>query len=69
MFHHLLTPGSGGYAVLKFGTVAGVVGLRFAVSRRSKQPGKPAEPAPDVPAESPRRTPHPRSKKKRSRRP
>ena len=69
MFHHALTPGSGGYAVLKFGAVAGVFGLRFAMSRRSKGTSGAPAPAPEPEAgEAAPRAPHPRSKKKRQRR-
>jgi hypothetical protein len=66
--NHLLTPGSPGYAALKLGAVASVFGLQFALRRRAGRGHEDAaEPvaATDEPA---RRSPHPRSKKKRRRR-
>jgi hypothetical protein len=67
---HLLTPGSPGYAALKLGAVAGVIGLRVALHRRStrahRDAGEAAPPA-ETSAQA-RRSPHPRSKKKRKRR-
>jgi hypothetical protein len=68
---HLLTPGTPTYAVLKVGALAGVAGLSFAVRRRARHTpphaaddGRPAGSEP----EPLRRSPHPRSQKKKRRR-
>jgi hypothetical protein len=64
---HLLTPGTPTYAVLKVGALAGVAGLSFAVRRRAKHtPPRAADDGSEP--ESVRRSPHPRSQKKKRRR-
>ena len=63
---HVLTPGSPTYAALKFGALAGIGGLTLAQRRRSRRRERPE--ATTEPPAAPARAPHPRSKKKRSRR-
>lgn len=63
---HLLTPGSPAYALLKVGAIGGVVALRFALVRRGRAQHE-GEAAQAAPGASPRRDPHPVSRKKKRR--
>jgi hypothetical protein len=63
---HLLTPGTPGYALLKMGALGGMFALQYSVRKRSRREGT-TEPEAVAPP-SPRRDPHPRSKKKKRRR-
>lgn len=60
-----LTPGNPVYGLLKMGALAGVVGLRVAMTRRSRAAEAPPQPSETTTA---RRDPHSRSKKKKRKR-
>jgi hypothetical protein len=66
---HLLDPGTSSYAALMVSAVAGFAGLQFALRRRSRgrHDGEHAHATHESVAAE-RRTPHPRSKKKKHRR-
>lgn len=67
---HALEPGSSSYAALKMSAVAGVAGVNMALRRRSRRHvAEEAEAATQAErAQEQRRTPHPRSRKKKPRR-
>jgi hypothetical protein len=66
---HPLTPGSPAYAMLKVSAIGSIFALRFALTRRNRDPdGAPPEQAATEPPAERQRSAHPVSRKKKQRR-